>query len=143
MATGTQFGRCQRLIVHASSEASSTPSNARQVLGIGPNASQWDVKRAYRRLALEFHPDVCKGEPCEVQFVQVNRAYESLMHRMRLSREAPSSHYEISSAYSKYPPQQRSSEDSDDPWADFLQSLVKPEQSTGASSSSSALEGHW
>lgn len=56
-----------------------TAVDYRRVLGVGPNASNREVKAAYRRLALRSHPDVCRDDECDVTFTEVNRAYESLM----------------------------------------------------------------
>lgn len=159
MAT-TQLGRCHHLGVRFTNSgvrASAAAPDMRRVLGVGPNASQRDVKMAYRRLALQFHPDVCKGEKRDVRFLELNRAYESLMDLLGSgaqtpSREVHSSYYENSSNYSYYPPQRSSStrSEEDDPWADFLQSLVNgtyEDSNTGnsssASSASSSLEENW
>lgn len=30
-------------------------------------------------MALQFHPDVCKGETCTSKFMQINKAYEAVM----------------------------------------------------------------
>ncbi len=46
-----------------------------QILGIAKNASQDEIKRAYRKLAHEFHPD--KGGDAE-KFKEVNEAYQVL-----------------------------------------------------------------
>ncbi len=48
------------------------------ILGISRNADQDDVKRAYRRLARKYHPDVNKEPGAEDTFKEINRAYEAL-----------------------------------------------------------------
>jgi molecular chaperone DnaJ len=49
------------------------------VLGIGKDASDTDVKLAYRRLAKQFHPDVNKTDPnAKEKFIEVQEAYEVL-----------------------------------------------------------------
>ncbi len=47
-------------------------------LGVKPDASDADIKRAYRRLARKFHPDVSKETGAEDKFKAVNEAYEAL-----------------------------------------------------------------
>ena len=49
-----------------------------ELLGISRNASKEDIKRAYRRLARQYHPDVNKEEGAEERFKEINRAYEVL-----------------------------------------------------------------
>lgn len=49
------------------------------VLGVRRNASRIEIKRAYRRLARQYHPDVCKDRGSEQRFKQINRAYESIV----------------------------------------------------------------
>ncbi|TVQ09986.1 MAG: molecular chaperone DnaJ [Leptolyngbya sp. DLM2.Bin27] len=48
------------------------------LLGISRNADQDDIKRAYRRLARKYHPDVNKDSGAEDTFKEINRAYEVL-----------------------------------------------------------------
>lgn len=48
------------------------------LLGISRSADQDEIKRAYRRLARKYHPDVNKESGAEDTFKEVNRAYEVL-----------------------------------------------------------------
>lgn len=48
------------------------------VLGLKRSATAEDVKRAYRKLARELHPDVNKAPDAEKRFNEVNEAYEVL-----------------------------------------------------------------
>ncbi len=49
-----------------------------QILGISRDASKEEIKRAYRRLARKYHPDVNKESGAEERFKEINRAYEIL-----------------------------------------------------------------
>jgi molecular chaperone DnaJ len=48
------------------------------VLGVSRDASAEDVKKAYRNLARECHPDVCDEPDAETRFKRINEAYEVL-----------------------------------------------------------------
>lgn len=49
------------------------------ILGINRDASEKDIKQAYRRLARQYHPDVNPGDKsAEAKFKEVNEAYEVL-----------------------------------------------------------------
>lgn len=55
------------------------PSDHYSVLGVARDASQEEIKRAYRRLAREHHPDANREDPeAEERFKDVTRAYEVL-----------------------------------------------------------------
>lgn len=47
-------------------------------LGVERSASQDEVKRAYRKLARKYHPDVSKEPNAEARFKEVAEAYEAL-----------------------------------------------------------------
>lgn len=48
------------------------------VLGVSRDASQEDIKKAYRRLARRLHPDVNGGSEAEEEFKRVSQAYDVL-----------------------------------------------------------------
>jgi molecular chaperone DnaJ len=49
-----------------------------EILGVTRDASPEQIKKAYRRLARELHPDVATGAGSEDRFKDVSRAYEVL-----------------------------------------------------------------
>jgi DnaJ-class molecular chaperone len=49
-----------------------------QTLGITKSASSDEIKKAYRKLALQYHPDRNKGKDTEGKFKEVTKAYEVL-----------------------------------------------------------------
>lgn len=54
-----------------------------KTLRIQHGASESEVKKAFRQLALQYHPDVCRGSNCGVQFHQINEAYDIVMSNLR------------------------------------------------------------
>jgi len=49
-----------------------------QILGVPRNATQEEIKRAYRRLVLKYHPDRNKSKEAEEKFKEINEAYAVL-----------------------------------------------------------------
>jgi DnaJ-class molecular chaperone len=49
-----------------------------QILGVARNASEQDIKRAFRQLSLQYHPDRNPSEEAKTKIVEVNNAYEIL-----------------------------------------------------------------
>lgn len=66
-----------------------------KVLNVNKNASQDEIKRAYRKLAMKFHPDQNQGDKeAEEKFKQINEAYQVL------SDEEKRAHFDrLGSAY--------------------------------------------
>ena len=61
--------------------------NAYKILEIETNASQDQIKSAYRRMAKKYHPDKLRGQDpamikgAEEKFREVQKAYETLMRQ--------------------------------------------------------------
>ncbi|HDZ4308663.1 DnaJ C-terminal domain-containing protein [Campylobacter jejuni] len=49
-----------------------------ETLGVSKNASADEIKKAYRRLARKYHPDINKEKGAEEKFKEINAAYEIL-----------------------------------------------------------------
>jgi DnaJ-class molecular chaperone len=50
-----------------------------KILGVDKNASATDIKKAYRKLALKYHPDRNKGDKeAEEKFKKISEAYAVL-----------------------------------------------------------------
>jgi len=49
-----------------------------ETLGVSENSSAEDIKKAYRKLARKYHPDINKDESAVEKFKEINAAYEVL-----------------------------------------------------------------
>lgn len=49
-----------------------------EILGVNKNASATELKSAYRKLALKWHPDRNKSSEADKKFKEINKAYEVL-----------------------------------------------------------------
>jgi molecular chaperone DnaJ len=54
-----------------------------EVLGVGRDASDAEIKRAFRRLAQQWHPDVNQDDAADGRFKEINEAYQVLSDRQR------------------------------------------------------------
>ncbi len=60
--------------------------NPYQVLGVSQDATEKEIKSAYRQLVKEYHPDRNKSESAKVIIVRVNEAYEILSDPAKKAR---------------------------------------------------------
>src|SRR3972149_134182 len=58
--------------------ARATKRDYYEVLGVSRNASTEELKKAFRRLAMRFHPDRNKDDGAEAKFKEIGEAYEVL-----------------------------------------------------------------
>lgn len=54
------------------------PRDYYDILGVSRTASKTEIKRAYRQLARQYHPDINKNDGADEQFKEINEAYEVL-----------------------------------------------------------------
>lgn len=58
-----------------------------EVLGVSKDASESDLKRAYRKLAKQYHPDLHPGDKAaEEKFKEINEAYAVLSDSTKRSQ---------------------------------------------------------
>ena len=57
-----------------------------EILGVKREATDAEIKSAYRKLARKYHPDVNKTKEAEAKFKDINEAYEVLSDKQKRSR---------------------------------------------------------
>ncbi len=59
-----------------------------EILGVGKDAKEADIKKAYRRLAKQYHPDIYKGDKKEAEekFKEISEAYEVLIDKEKRAK---------------------------------------------------------
>ncbi len=71
-----------------------------QILGVQENASQKEIKNAYRRLSLKYHPDKNKNDINSEKFKQIIEAYQLL--RRQQKTKAKTSETDVATKYSEF-----------------------------------------
>ncbi len=85
-----------------------------QILGVDRNASADDVRKAYRKLAMQYHPDRNPGnKQAEEKFKEINEAYQVLSDPQKRAR-----YDQVGSAYSNW--QQRGGSPNDFDWSQWF-----------------------
>lgn len=63
------------------------PKDYYEILGVSKDATDTDIKKAYRKLALKYHPDKHKGDKdAEKNFKSINEAYQVLSDKQKRSQ---------------------------------------------------------
>ena len=75
-----------------------------QLLGVDKDATQKDIKRAYRKLARKYHPDVSSEPEAETKFKEMGEAYEVLKDtEKRAAYDQLGSHYQAGQNFTPPP----------------------------------------
>lgn len=56
-----------------------------EILGVARSATEDEIKKAFRRLAKQYHPDANKEQGAEARFIEINEAYEVLSDAQKRS----------------------------------------------------------
>ncbi|MFA5049995.1 MAG: molecular chaperone DnaJ [Candidatus Micrarchaeia archaeon] len=72
-----------------------------EVLGVSKNASSEDIKKAYRKLAMQYHPDRNKESGAEEKFKEISQAYAVLSDSNKKVQYDQYGHSEFDQRYSQ------------------------------------------
>ena len=69
---------CRPSFICTADAEPSSPGNLYATLGLKRNATTTEIKKAYRKLSMKFHPDKNKSPDAEAKFREISYAYEVL-----------------------------------------------------------------
>ncbi|KAK3006380.1 hypothetical protein RJ639_016594 [Escallonia herrerae] len=78
--TLSSIALCLSLCLFAAQSKSLDPY---KVLGVGRNASQREIQKAFHKLSLQYHPDKNKSKGAQEKFAEINNAYDILSDEER------------------------------------------------------------
>lgn len=119
-----------------------------EVLGVPRDASNDQIKAAYRRLARKFHPDVSKEADAEARFKEVGEAYDVLRDpEKRASYDQLGANWKSGQDFrpppgweSVFRESTRNTDGAGDPFSRFFEDLFRAQKSQGPQSSKPSAE---
>jgi uncharacterized protein YecT (DUF1311 family) len=97
------------------------------ILGISQDASDDEIRKAYRRKAMEYHPDRNSNENAQEMFIKVTEAYEYLtshLHGRNISEEELRKNYQAWVEYRQAEARKRAEEYAKKSYASFKKSPI-------------------
>jgi molecular chaperone DnaJ len=112
-------------------------NNHYETLKVSPNASQAEIKQAYRRLVKQYHPDSNQKTADSEQIIRINAAYEVLgdaenrqsydrrIHN-KLKQQSSSRQQRSTAAGQQYQTKRQTGRDIDDQIEEWLRQVYQP-----------------
>ncbi len=96
--------------------------NYYELLGVKKNASEKEIKKAFRKLARKFHPDVSDDPNADDKLAEINNAYEVLMDKEK-RKEYDATLFNPFTAFTQFGKNNKKSQSSSSRWEDLKDKL--------------------